>query len=191
MPIAPRRRPSVALRPVSLAACLGASIAVFGLAGATGCDKVKEKISEKVAEKITEKAIESQTGGSVDIERNGEKITFVGKDGKGTMQVGGGKVPGDFPKSVPVYPGAKVAASWTSSKGDKTAHVLTLESDDAPDKVVGYYKANLATLEKKFEMNSGDMSMLQMKDAANKIDLAVTVTKRDAGSAIQLIATDT
>jgi hypothetical protein len=105
----------------------------------------------------------STKDGSMTVEQKGKDVssmTFTGKDGqKVVMDVGGGKIPGDYPKDVPVYDGAKVILSQSAS--EKNAHNLVLESNDPAEKIAGFYKTGLESNGWKIEgnMNMGEMSM--------------------------------
>src|SRR5271155_2919691 len=70
--------------------------------------------------------------GSVTVEKKGNdqsSMTFTGKDGqKVEINAGGGKVPADYPKDMPVYEGTKVVMS--QSANEKNTHTLVLESSD-------------------------------------------------------------
>src|SRR5216110_1732478 len=87
----------------------------------------------------------STKDGSMTVEQKGKEVssmTFTGKDGqKVVMDMGGGKVPADYPKDVPVYDGAKVILSQSAS--EKNAHNLVLESNDPADKIADFYKKGL------------------------------------------------
>ncbi len=73
----------------------------------------------------------------------GGEATVKGADGldmKVTTSAGGGvKIPDDFPKDVPVYPGAKVKTA-ASVQGNRT---LSLETADAVDKAQAFYADKL------------------------------------------------
>jgi hypothetical protein len=69
-------------------------------------------------------------------------VTVTGKDGKtATLSFNQNKVPDDYPKDVPVYSPAKVVMSQSFS--EKKARNLMLESADAADKIVDFYKKGL------------------------------------------------
>lgn len=103
-----------------------------------GCDTIKEKLGEKAAEAL----IKSQTGENVDIDTKDGKLSVKMTDEKGTVTLGANtKLPDDFPKSVPVYPGAQVEASL-AAKSDKGegGFMVTLSSPDPVAKVGAFYK---------------------------------------------------
>ena len=69
-------------------------------------------------------------------------ITVTGKDGKSaTMSFNENKVPDGYPKDVPIYSPSKVVMSQSAS--DKNTRNLMLESPDAVDSIVAYYKKGL------------------------------------------------
>lgn len=69
-------------------------------------------------------------------------ITVTGKDGKtATLDFNQNKVPADYPKDVPVYNPAKVVMSQSAS--EKNTRNLMMESPDAADKIVDFYKKGL------------------------------------------------
>ncbi len=83
--------------------------------------------------------------GSVTVEKKGNdqsSMTFTGKDGqKVEINTGGGKIPDDYPKDMPVYEGAKVVLSQSANA--KNTHTLVLESTDPADKISDFYKKGL------------------------------------------------
>jgi hypothetical protein len=136
---------------------------------AGGCRKIEEKMAEKAAEKAT--------GGKVDIDsKTGQvKLKQKGPDGKESeVQLGAGStIPADFPKAVPIYPGAKVLSSVSVSQGE--SHMLTLNTTDTTAAVLEYYKKNLAGFKIDGELNSGDTTILTM--STDQITASVTATK--------------
>ena len=69
-------------------------------------------------------------------------VTVTGKDGKtATLSFNQNKVPDDYPKDVPIYSPSRVVMSQSVS--DKNARNLMLESTDASDKIVDFYKKGL------------------------------------------------
>jgi len=58
------------------------------------------------------------------------------------------KIPGNWPKDVPIYPDTKVlhAANLSVLKGGDSGIVLNLESSDLPEIVRGYYRNQLSVL---------------------------------------------
>ena len=74
--------------------------------------------------------------------KDARTVTVTGKDGQtATLNFNQNKVPDDYPKDVPIYSPAKVVMSQSIS--EKNARTLMLESTDAADKVVDFYKKGL------------------------------------------------
>ena len=135
----------------------------------SGCRKIEEKMAEKAAEKAT--------GGEVDIDsKTGQvKLKQKGPDGKESeVQLGAGStVPADFPKAVPIYPGAKVMSSVTVSQGE--SHMVTLNTKDTTTAVLEYYKKNLGGFKVDGELAGGDTTILTMSN--DQLTVSVTATK--------------
>lgn len=104
---------------------------------------VIRKIMSAVGGVVAEKALEGATGGKVDI--NGGKVTIKGENG-GTVTYGDTSLPADWPSDAPVYPGAKITFSGSSSANadGKTAATVALTTSDSSDKVSSYYKDQIA-----------------------------------------------
>jgi hypothetical protein len=84
------------------------------------------------------------------LDPSGANLLFEGgaisltSDG-GTISLGG-PIPDDFPKAVPVYPGAKVNLA-RRAPGDKQSWALALATGDDPEHVVTFYRTHLAGFE--------------------------------------------
>lgn len=101
---------------------------VLTLVFLTACGAVKNKIADKVTEKAVEKAIEKSTGGKVDINKDGGKITTD----KGTYEAGDDlKWPADKMGDLP-EPKGKITAvmSDAATKGCSIAY-SDMEFEDA------------------------------------------------------------
>ena len=72
--------------------------------------------------------------------------TYNYKDEKGnTATIGTGtKLPDDFPKDVPVYKGT-ILSSTAATQDNKKMFMVSIETTDTFDTVVGYYKSGLAS----------------------------------------------
>jgi hypothetical protein len=99
------------------------------------CRKSREREAEEMAEKI----IESQSGGRAEVDLSDGKVTITTREqGKeGTMEISGGKgttLPGDFPKDLPLYPGATVVSYVSMGPGTQQAHFTSRETMAAVQK---------------------------------------------------------
>ena len=140
----PAMRPALLLTVVTLLAC-------------TGCRKVK----------VEETSIEQQTGGQVRID--GGDISL--SNSAGTVGLGG-KVPDDFPKAVPVYPGAKVNLA-TRSASAKPAWSLALVTGDDPDHVMDFYRSHLAGFQSASDRTLGETHMSVWQSAQLDVTMVV------------------
>lgn len=154
--------------------------------GAGGCRKIEEK--------MTERAVEKATGGEVDIDsKTGQvKMKQKGPDGKETeVQLGGAtQIPADFPKNVPIYPGAKVIAAVSISQGEG-GHMVTLTTPDSVAQVSDYYKKNLTGFKVDGELAAGDTTILTMSGGTTTVSVSATRNKTENETAIQLTASRT
>jgi hypothetical protein len=68
-----------------------------------------------------------------------------------------GKIPDDFPRNVPVYPGAKVVGTMAihADSGTKHGYVVWLETVDPFQQVNGYYDGALQGFEKRTDTGPG------------------------------------
>ena len=147
----------------------------------TGCKRLAEKAAEKAEEKAIERAAGAQ---GVQINSNGQGSMTVVTDA-GTVMLGtGAKIPEDFPKEVPVYPGAQPTASIKSSQGNKPAWTITLETTDPKEKVAAYYKSNLSGFTQKSAMDLGQASILVYESP--KYDVSLTANQQGAKTEILL-----
>jgi len=112
-----------------------------------GCNpfqKAEDKINDKISEKVTEGILGGVTGGQVDVDKDGEEVRF--KDNKTGNEVAYGedlKVPDNFPKSVPLYPDAKIKGIMISGSEDKNA-TLTMGTEDEMAKVLAWYEDKMS-----------------------------------------------
>jgi hypothetical protein len=142
---------------------------------------------KRASERAEERAIEQQTGDQVRVDSEKQTVT-VGNDAGSLVSSLGSKVPDDFPKVVPIYPGGKpMIAAKSSNPQGKPAWSVTLETDDTKDKVVAYYKANMSGLKLASDMDMGqtDMSIWQ----SPQYDVTLMVSEADQKTTIIVSAT--
>jgi hypothetical protein len=107
----------------------------------------------------------------------------------------GGPIPDDFPKSIPIYPGAKTqAVARSDGPRGKASWSVTLETGDAKDRVDAYYAQNMAGFvadpNLRSTLQAGDTSMSVWRspqydvtllvgvDAAQKTTISLAVSQR-------------
>jgi hypothetical protein len=132
--------------------------------------------------------------------RGAEKVSYS-SDGKavevstpeGTARVAAGdtaSVPADFPKDIPIYPGGRVTASFSGSGAGGAGQMVTFETDDAPEKVVAYYKGQLSgRFSNTADMGSAGAHTLVFSDGGGKRSISVVVSGGSSGpTTVQLTA---
>jgi len=102
-------------------------------------------LAKKAGFSVLSNFIENKTGIKTNLQGVEEgKLTFTDKETGAQVDVGSGKLPVNFPKDFPLYPGAVVAGSLSGSEeGKKTGFWITFSTDDSFDKVSAWYKTNL------------------------------------------------
>ncbi|MBU0732015.1 hypothetical protein KKC88_03995 [Patescibacteria group bacterium] len=169
-------------KPIILVVFLFAATLVF-----SGCfltDWATKKASETVTEAISEQA----TNGDVDVDF--DEGTFTVETEEGTVSIGQTEIPEEFPSNVPVYSGATVV--WTSSSTADQAYWVDLESTDDFDTVETYYNEQLesngweVTDTTTYTADGQSTTIIYAQDGTN--DLVVTVSSSDGKVMISLNA---
>jgi hypothetical protein len=144
-----------------------------------GCKKAREKAEEA--------AIEQATGQKMTIDdKDGKGITLTAPDGGGSITINPTEIPADFPKSIPIYPGAKVKTAMKTSSAGKQSFIVGLETGDPPDKVATFYKSQLRSWTSKADLNTGEGHLQSFEDATAKIGLTVTATRSAGADATEI-----
>lgn len=95
------------------------------------------------AKKFVQGVIENKTGINVSDAEKG-KVTFTDPKTGAKVDIGTNKIPDNFPKDFPIYPGTKVTSSLTGTQtGKSDGFWLTLSTTDTFDKVKAYYGSQL------------------------------------------------
>lgn len=96
---------------------------------------------------------------------------------------GGSKVPEDWPQGVPIYPGAKVRMN----KSNPAQQLLFVETTDAEEAVVEFYKSKLAPMSPRATTNEKQQSVLSYQDATGR-RVMLSIGKQTGGGPKTLIA---
>jgi hypothetical protein len=155
-----------------------------GCALASGCEKISEKVAQKVTATAVERSIEKQTGAKVDLSSDGQGSISIRSD-KGNLEINGGaggKVPDNWPRDVPVYPGARVQMSM----GNDEKQVLSLLTPDSPEKAAQFYKAKFASLKLEANIVNGEQTMISYRDPGGR-QIQLSIGKEQSDTQITLI----
>ncbi len=82
------------------------------------------------------------TGGVVDVEKDGDKVTVTSEEGEYSFEEGG-SLPDKFPSDFPIYPKAKLASSWVADGNETDGLSLIWETEDSIEEVSNYYVSEL------------------------------------------------
>lgn len=99
---------------------------------------------KKIGEKAIELFLSQKTGGNVQIEDQGKKVSYTSDEGSFSAQEGG-SLPDQFPSDFPVYPGATIANSWSASGNDTQGVSVVWETDASIKDVSDFYNEKLST----------------------------------------------
>jgi hypothetical protein len=121
---------------------------------------------------------------------NGDTGSFEVKTNDGTARFGAGPV--DLPSWLPKYPGSNPQGAASSDTKDGSSAVFSFKTDDAPDKVLAFYKdaLNSAGLKESANLNTGEMNMIAASDESQKRQVNITVTKDGGANAVNVTFTD-
>jgi len=128
----------------------------------------------------------------VNVTGSGENITWnmSGSDGTMTMKTGAAaKIPDDFPKEVPLYPGMTVEMLMTTPDAGLSVNAL---SSDPLDAVADFYREQCKSKGWTEQMNmtqSGEEAMVLLVFGRDERILSVTVTKEAEHTRIMLSQT--
>ena len=127
---------------------------------------------------------------------NGEdaNISIKGANGEtATINTGAAAASGAMPAGVAAYPGAKSTVTMTGSEGGKKGGMAVLETPDAPDKVIAFYKAEAARMgftQEVSEINSnsdGEAASTYTAKGSDGTGLVVTAALNDGKTIITIM----
>lgn len=116
-------------------------------------------------------------------------ITVTGKDGKSaTMSFNENMVPDGYPKDVPIYSPSKVVMAQSAS--DKNTSNLVLESPDAADSIVAFYKKGLDGNGWKTESTMATAQLTMLTASKEQRQVVVQITDSGAKRNVMQVVSD-
>jgi len=116
-------------------------------------------------------------------------VTVTGKDGNtATLSFNQNKVPDDYPKDVPIYSPAKVVMSQSAS--EKNTRNLMLESADAADQIVAFYKKGLDGNGWKTESTMTTAQLTVLTATKEQRQVVLQITDSDGKRGIMQVLSD-
>lgn len=148
-----------------------------------GCKSPKKTFEER--------AKEATGADQVEVAEEGKRVTLSGKSDSGESHVELGeaaRIPADFPKTIPIFPGAKIVAAVDMTDKGKRSHVVTLSADVKPDAVLQFYEQRLPSFGKVDKVSLGGMRVLSAEDGKGTSVNVLVTDGGDGTSTIQLTA---
>jgi hypothetical protein len=124
-------------------------------------------------------------GSTVQVDQPGNSVTI--QTSQGTVAAAGNgsaALPANFPKDIPMYPGARVAIAL-DAVGETAGHVVTIESSDWPDDVAKFYREKLSGWKTAMDMKTEDGHTLILRSPDGKRSLTLAATRE----ALKTVAT--
>lgn len=169
-----------------------AALSFVGL-GCNPMQAVQDKVSQKIGDSVASGILSQASGGKVDV--NGDNGSYTFKDNKTGASVAIGenvKIPDNFPKDVPLYPGAKTLTA-SMGQASKSEASVTLQVTDDPQTVVKWYENQLRDWKQASTYSMSGSEIRSYEKGTLKLSVTIlqsgdTATK---GSLIELSHTDT
>jgi hypothetical protein len=162
----PASKPASKKLPTAAVVAIGCFVvlAIIGF-GITMAGKL---IFSKIGTGLIQKGIESKTGMKID--SDGNKFSFTDPKTGESVNFAADKMPENFPKDFPIYPGAKFTGSMSGGNNAKDAQGfwVILSTPDTLSKVTEYYKTNL------------DKSGYTIKNTMNLNEMTTWTVKKDS-----------
>jgi hypothetical protein len=155
------------------------------------CGSLAHVACKNPQREFEERAKEATGADQVEVDENGDRVTLSSKSDAGESRVELGaqaRIPADFPKNVPIYPGSKIVAAVEVTDKGKRSHIVTLSAPAAPDAVLQFYERKLPDFGKVEKVTLGGMRMLSADDGKGT---SVNILITDGGahtSTLQLTA---
>jgi hypothetical protein len=142
------------VRRVRGAVGVGFTIAVVTVM--SGCGSASESFTDRLAEEVIERA----SGGSVEVDRDGDRLVISGEDGEAVIESDGesftiesedgtaqfstnADVPAEWTAVLEVFPGADVVGVFEYTEGDIKSQKVSMVIDDSFEQVVEFYDRSL------------------------------------------------
>lgn len=159
------------------------SLLAFGIAFAVA----GKLIFSPLGEGFLKNTFEKTTGIKIQNGENGANLSVINQKTGESVELGEGKIPANFPKDFPLYPGATPSGSAVGSeKATGKGFWLLLESNDSLLKVTSFYDDQLEgkgwTVEEKNTM--GDGSVYKVKKEKLMGNVIISWNKKDAKTTI-------
>ncbi len=136
--------------------------------------------------KKDDKTVYSDGKNTVTASSSGDHMTITGANGE-KVEFGSG-ASAKLPAYLPLFPGAKITASFSGQGKDGAGGVVSFHTSAAPADVIAFYKqkAVAAGMADAMNMETGGTMMYAANNEKAKTQLSVTATKAADGSDAQV-----
>jgi hypothetical protein len=129
-------------------------------------------------------------GEKIKFDKDGKNVTVTTKDGAVYSGGENARIPDNFPKDIPPYPGAKVSSAVSAGQQAASGYMLTLETNDSPEKVTDFYKSKMSGWINKMEMASGGGKVLLLESPDGKRQLSSVSNVSNGRTTLTLTVTE-
>lgn len=151
-----------------------AATMIIAAAGLSGCGKHDTKVY-------------SDGKNTVAMSNNGDgHMTVTGSNGE-KVEIGAGSE-AKMPSYLPLYPGAKVTASFTGQGKEGSGGMVSFTTPDSPEAVIAFYKqkAGAAGMADTMNMNSGGTLVYIGANEKAKTQVSISASKGGDGTTAQV-----
>lgn len=97
---------------------------------------------KQIGEKIVEVFLSQKTGGNVQIQDDGKKVSYTSDQGDFSLTEGG-ELPSEFPSDFPIYDNATIKNSWSATGQETQGVSVVWETDASVKEVADFYNQKL------------------------------------------------
>jgi hypothetical protein len=137
--------------------------------------------------KSNTKTYTDDKGNNVSVSNGGDgHVTITGANGE-KVEFGAG-ANAKMPSDIPLYPGAKVTASFTGQGKEGSGGMVTFTTTASPDDVIAFYKqkADALGLAQTMNMDMGGTKSYVAANDKTKRTMSITATKASDGTTGQV-----
>lgn len=134
------------------------------------------------------KTYTDSNGNSVSVSNSNDHMTITGSNGEKVEFGSGASATAKLPGYLPLYPGAKVTASFVGSGKDGSGGMVTFEAHATPGDIIAFYKSKVtgAGMAQTVAMEMGATTTYAAGNDATKQSVSISATKGDDATTVQL-----
>lgn len=139
-----------------------------------------------VTEEAIERQIESDTGGSADVDVEDNTITYTDEETGGEISIGNNmSLPSDFPTDFPIYEGDLTIIS--SANVPQHGISLTFSSKDSPSEIATWYEDELMKDDWTKDRGYDLQGPIVQSYSKGEMDIVVTISEEDGVTTAMIV----